>query len=404
MNTLRKVSEIKNPLSACSCPFHPCFRGSLLLVFEQPLPRKCKFLLTVVVFVQVRLSVEKMCRILSMFCCAEERAQHSALDDSTLSAIASNLVLGPWLSGRALSAKTKSAIQMVNEMAEDDIGPRADGKRITAILQLLSSENASLLGDEENTRNIIKLLTKLSDNGHSDDVGLVWRLCQDHVKADALDWQVLASCLLRNDHLLYTSLEDHFIQQLACEENIRSWSQQLISAITSNRDIFLAALEFGCSYWEELEMDPRFLNVLRGFLSEIRLSCGDNFVKLFPDEVQGLMILLLTNSEDVSLEKNPSFTLAVIESASVVRSEKRRRLVALLLLVHINLFRQLLHYSTLVGGKFHVQWLSRDFSINDISMYDGISHRFLNANFGSPDPDIVMKSKTAKSCSHHKGF
>ena len=318
-------------------------------------------------------------KCVEMFCCAEERAQHSALDDTTLSSIASNLDLGPWLSEAALSAKTKRAIQMVYEMAEDDVVPQVDGKRITTMLQLLSSENATLLGNMENTRHINNLVAKLSDFGLSDDIGLVWKICQDYVKADALDSQVLASLLIRNVHLFYTSLEDNFIQQLACQENIRSWSRHLISAISSNRDLFSAALEYGCFYWEELEMDPRFLNVLRGFLFEMRHSCGDRYVKLFPDEVQGLVVLLTIKSDDVNLEKNPSYALALIEAASAVSSEKRRRLIALLLLVHKHWFRQLLHYSAFVGGKFHVKWLSKDFSINDIFMYDGISHGFLNA-------------------------
>ena len=309
-----------------------------------------------------------MCRnvTVSMFCCAEERAQHSALDDTTLSSIASNLILGPWHSEAALSAKTNSAIQMVNKMAEDDVVSLADRKRITVMLQLLSSENAALLGDVENTRNINKLVANLSDNGLSDDSGLLWRLFQD-IKADALDSQVLASLLLRNVHFLYTSLEDHFIHRLGCGESMRSWSRQLISAITSDRDLFSAALEFGCSYWEELEMDPRFLNVLRGFMLEMRLSCRNSYVKLFPEEVQGLVVLLTTKPDDVNLEKNPSYALALIEAASAVRSEKRRRLVAFLLLVHKNWFRQLLQYSAFVGGKFHVNWLSEDFSINDMA-------------------------------------
>ena len=308
----------------------------------------------------------RKCVEIFVFRCAEERVQHSALDDKTLSSIASNLMMGPWLLEDALSVKTKNAVLMVNNMAGHDVAPRADRKRNIAMLQLLTSESAALLGDEENTRHINRLVAELLGDCTNDDSALLWRLCHDYVKSDALDSQLLTSLLLRNVCLLHNLLEDNFIQQLRCEESISPWSRQIISAIATNRDIFLASLEFGFSYLEELDMDPRFLNVLKGFLVEVRLSCGDSYARLFPEDVQGLVVLMATKPDDINLERNPSYALALIEAASIVRSENRQPLVALLFLVHIKWFRKLLQYSAMVDGKFHVQWLSNFFSINDI--------------------------------------
>ena len=144
-----------------------------------------------------------------------------------------------------------------------------------------------------------------------------------------------------------------------------AWSWELILAISSDQELFLAALEYGISYWEELDMNPRFLNILRGLFLETSHACGDHYVKLFPEELQDFMSFLTTDPDDVNILENPSYARALIEAASAAKKDNSR-VVSLLFLVHKKWFRKLLHYSAYAGAKFHIDWITNDLSINDI--------------------------------------
>jgi hypothetical protein len=297
-----------------------------------------------------------------------ERAQHSALSDSTLWS-AAGLTLNPWLLEEdearkriTLAETAERAVAMAVQCAEDGESSISD------TIGLLLSEAVAGSRKEDVSKDIWRLTERVLDFRKEDDDDIladVWHRCL--CGSFNVNVRVAAKLLKRRKDLFFEALEDFLLNQLKDEdededeEGSRDWKTPLTNVLSSDAELFSLATDYAVQYLSELDYHPIFAE--SSALSKI-------VVDSIPTEfhavsVQHLVALLSTDPGDVGEDNLVVYMDLILKEWGLIKPG--RDLFLLFVIARKRKWlERLLRYSAEKGDKFHVAVVPEGASIHEL--------------------------------------